>query len=161
MTFLLTRLNKLVNRSSFSCGNTELDTYFQRFASQDMRNGLAVCYAAIDEDNGEVVGYFTLSASALDQSMLKADQRRGRYPLLPVALLGRLAVSLNYQGQGFGSVLVAKAMQIASENQVGCAGLIVNPKDNVVGFYESLGFETLTTNHGLICIKFFPKRNFS
>lgn len=157
---LFTKLNKSVNRVTFDCGNAELNAYFQRFASQDMRNGLCVCYVAIDEVKGEVVGYFTLSASALDQTMLKSDLRRGRYPFLPVALLGRLAVSSNCQGQGLGSQLVAKAVQIASDNQVGCAGLIVKPKDNVVGFYESLGFMTLTTSQGLICFKPFPKRKF-
>lgn len=36
------KLNKTINRSSFSCGNAKLDTYFQRFASQGMHNGLAI-----------------------------------------------------------------------------------------------------------------------
>ena len=39
---IIKKLNKTINRSSFSCGNAKLDTYFQRFASQGMHNGLAI-----------------------------------------------------------------------------------------------------------------------
>lgn len=144
----LSELTKSLDRSQFACGNEALDDYFHKFVGQDVRNGLAKCYVALADVSDTILGYFTLSCWALDQRLLPEDKRRGRYLHLPVALLGRLAVSTSHQGLGIASALVEKALDITQTMPVGCAGLIVEPKPGLERFYERLQFHGLRDSEG-------------
>ncbi|POB12039.1 hypothetical protein CO251_01060 [Sulfobacillus sp. hq2] len=69
-----------------------------------------------------------------------------KYPLVPVALLGRLGISTTIQGQGIGSALVADALKRAERLQadIGLAGVLVQAKTvHLIPFYERLGFGRL------------------
>ncbi|MFW9279093.1 GNAT family N-acetyltransferase, partial [Glaesserella parasuis] len=54
-----------IKRDTFSCGIAELDTYFRKYVSQDIKRGLAKCYVMIDKEQSKIVGYYTLSSLSI------------------------------------------------------------------------------------------------
>ena len=110
-------LNKTHDRNAFSCGSEPLDRYFKTQASQDVKRRVAKCSVAVDEASGEIVGFYTLSATSLALSELPEATMKAlpKYPVLPAVLLGRLAVASPAQGRKLGQALLAHA---ADEKQL-------------------------------------------
>jgi len=137
-----------IDTGAFHCGQATLDNYVRRFASQDVRRGVARVFVATpDEDPRRLAGFFALSAGSVGCSDLPADLARKlpRYPV-PVALLGRLAVDRAYQGKGLGSILLADACRkVASASAVlAVVGIIVDAIDEpAAAFYRHFGFMPL------------------
>jgi GNAT superfamily N-acetyltransferase len=134
-----------LNRSAFSCGDEQLDRYLKERAGQDQRRGVASCFVLLDQIDGTIVGYYTLSAFGVVTTDLPASmtKRLPRYPNLPAILLGRLAVDTRYQGQGFGRRLLVDALRraLAVTSQVGAVVMMVDAKDETAArFYEAFGF---------------------
>jgi GNAT superfamily N-acetyltransferase len=142
--FRVERLSDLHDRSAFSCGNDALDRYLREQAGQDQRRHLSTTWVLIDIANRELIGFYSLAASAVNPSSLPEAiaKRLPRRPL-PVTLLGRLAVDLRYRGRKLGSRLLADALiraELGSRN-VGAMAVIVDAKDGTArAFYERHGF---------------------
>jgi GNAT superfamily N-acetyltransferase len=142
-------LDKQIDTVSFSCGQVALDAYIQHFASQDVRRNVARVFVASPQDALDTLaGFYTLSAASVQCSDLPASIARKlpQYPI-PVALLGRLAVSTAHQGQGLGAVLVIDACKKVRQAHAMLAveGLVVDAKDqNAARFYKHLGFSPLS-----------------
>ena len=93
--FVVERLNKKHDRSLFSSGVAALDRYIKEQASQDVKKLVTSCFIAVDEVTGEITRYCPpLAAASLPATELPARelQRLPRYPVLPAAMIGRLAV---------------------------------------------------------------------
>ncbi|HEV2235213.1 MAG TPA: GNAT family N-acetyltransferase, partial [Ktedonobacterales bacterium] len=80
-------------------------------ATQDMRKRMAACYALVEFGATTIIGYYTLSTAAVQLMDLptEASKKLPRYPYVPAALLGRLAVDARFQGQGYGDILLGDA----------------------------------------------------
>jgi ribosomal protein S18 acetylase RimI-like enzyme len=131
------------DRASFSCGATALDEYLRKRASQDVKRLMASCFVAIDSATDKVAGYYTLAASTIlaDDLPLEISKRLPRYPALPTALIGRLAVDHSYHRRGLGGALIADAALRVIQSGVKAFAMIVEAKDeNAVAFYRRLGF---------------------
>ena len=66
-----------------------------------------------------------------------------KYPLVPATLIGRLAVSASFRGQGVGELLLMDALHrcLGGSRQVASAAVIVDAKDErVAAFYRKYGF---------------------
>ena len=136
-------LAKKHDRTSFQCGSSPLETYFQKQVSQDMRRRFGKCFVAVDVDTERVSGFYTMSASSLALSALpdKFCKRLPRYPLIPVVLIGRLAVDIRAQGQGLGSSLIIDAVRRVAPNDIGVFAIVVDAKDaSACAFYKRHGF---------------------
>ena len=98
--FVIEPLGPGRDRAGFSCGVEALDRYFQQQASQDVRRRVTACYVASEVQGGQVAGYYTLSAAGilLDDMPPELAKKLPRYPSVPVARLGRLAVDQSYRG---------------------------------------------------------------
>ena len=137
--------------SGFECGEHALDHFFARYALPNSLMGIGRTFVMRgDPTNGEALiqGFYTLSMASIASkeltSVIKA--RLPRYPM-PVALIGRLAISIQAQGQGLGGVLLVDALdRIAGvSEEVGCFGVIVDAKTPAAhGFYERYGFVALS-----------------
>ena len=82
--------------------------YFQRQASQDTKRSIARIFVIRPEiDKEAVLGYYTLSALSIELSALQNKLSR-KLPehAIPAALIGRLAVSSEFQGTGIGKILL-------------------------------------------------------
>ena len=146
--------SKVHDRSAFSCGATELDTYIRRLASQDMRRDVARVFVATGPDTDTVAGYYTLSAAHFRREALPADRAK-RLPYYPVpgALLGRLAVDSSQRGLGLGASLLMDAIERvhAVTQVVAMQALVVEARDDsAVAFYRKFGFvEFIDDRHRL------------
>jgi len=61
---------------------------------------------------------------------------------IPIAILCRLAVDINYAGQGLGEAMLVNAIERV-ENvsaQIGCAAILVHYLDGMDEFYRQYGF---------------------
>ena len=119
-----------------------LDRYLREQASQDIRRRLSNCFVAIDAA-GTVAAYYTLAATGLPMTELPPDQARTlpRYPVLPAALLGRLAVAEDFRGQGLGGALLVDAVTRAVRSESAIFALLVDAKDEAAKcFYLHHGF---------------------
>jgi GNAT superfamily N-acetyltransferase len=135
------------DRSGFSCGQADLDRYFEHYAGQNQfKLHLAVTYVAVIE--GRVVGFATVAASSLERASLPSERLRRRLPgyPLPVLRLGRLGVDTRAQGLGIGKALLGHVLSLAVEqrDRLGCVGVVTDAKPDAVRFYEGLGFEPLS-----------------
>lgn len=134
------------DRKAFSCGVEPLDRYFREQVSQDIKRRATACYVALEVASGKVAGYYTLAAAgvALGELPESVIKRLPRYPSVPVARLGRLAVDLGFRGQKLGAALVWDAVMRALRSEIAVAALVVDAKDEAAeAFYRQFGFVAL------------------
>jgi GNAT superfamily N-acetyltransferase len=131
------------DRSQFSSGDTALDTWFHKRASQDDERDVARVFVAVD-DLG-VSGFYTLSTFAVTAGDLpeRLAKKLPRYPQIPTTLTGRLARDIRVKGQGVGELLLADAVKRAVQvtREVASYAIIVEAKNaNASNFYGIFGF---------------------
>lgn len=148
MAFCVRLLDAQLDRAAFDCGEPALNTYLQRYASQDVRRGVAKVFVASPAAAPrQVAGFYALSAASVAAETLPPmwAQRLPRYPV-PVALLGRLAVDRAFQGQGLGAALLVDACRRVwqASHTLAVAALVADAKsEQAAGFYRRFGFEPL------------------
>ncbi|RJQ53855.1 MAG: GNAT family N-acetyltransferase [Desulfobacteraceae bacterium] len=141
---LIEALSSRHDRLLFSCGIEALDRYLRRQASQDTRKHVAVTFVLVEAGSPFVSGFYTLSATSLRLSDLPEStvKKLPRYPLVPAILLGRLAVSQNQRGKGYGELLLIDALKRCMGTQdIGWAVILVEAKDEqAAAFYRHYHF---------------------
>ncbi len=141
--FVIETLGDRHDRAAFSCGIEALDRYFRQQVTQDVRRRATACYVAVEATGSKVAGYYTLAAAGVPLAELPAEliKRLPRYPSVPVARLGRLAVDQAYRGRKLGSALLWDAIQRALRSEVVVFALAVDAKDDqAAAFYLHHGF---------------------
>jgi GNAT superfamily N-acetyltransferase len=136
------------DRSAFTCGAAPLDRYLREQASQDVKRLLASCFVAVETATNTIAGFYTLAATSIQASDLPPEilKRLPRYPLLPAALVGRLAVDQRFHRRGLGSALLADAALRVLKGDVKAFAIIVEAKDeNALAFYRLQGFQPFTS----------------
>lgn len=134
----------------FSSGKVPLDEFFAGQAWSNHARGLGKTFV-LRRPAGEtslpaLVGFYTLCMSSIPRERLARAPRKTRTNVpreVPVALVGRLAVDARAQHRRFGERLLVDAFRrvLASADNVGCAGVLVDAKDDgAVAFYARYGF---------------------
>ncbi len=144
--FRIEVLNNQHDRGKFSCGVEALDRYFLEQVTQDVRRRATACYAALATDTDRVAGYYTLAAGGIPLTDMPEDiiKRLPRYPSVPVARLGRLAIDVDFQGQRLGGAMLWDAVMRALRSEVAVFALVVDAKDDhAEAFYRYHGFASL------------------
>jgi GNAT superfamily N-acetyltransferase len=153
MDYQIWPLDHEADTAGFVCGETALDEYLQRYATQDIKRGVARVFVASSVAAWPVAaGFYTLSAASIAAETLPEQWRKKlpRYPV-PAALLGRLAVSQPAQGQGLGAILLADACKrvIVASETLAVAAIIVDAKSpKAAAFYQHFGFIELPGQPG-------------
>ena len=142
--FKIEPLGKNHDRAAFSCGKDSLDEYLKNQAGQAVGKNLAAVFV-LTQDGKKIVGYYTLSSYAvkLDEIPETIAKKLTRMPEIPAILLGRLARSVEFRGQGIGGVLLVDALKRAFRNsaQVASWAVIVDAIDQEAAeFYRGYGF---------------------
>ena len=132
------------DRATFSCGVQILDDYLHKQAIQDLRKHVAVPFV-LTSDGVTIAGYYTLSQYAvhLDAIPPEVVKKLPKYPMVPTTLLGRLAVSIAFRGQGHGATLLMDGLHrsLSYSREIASAGVIVDAKDPAAAaFYRKYGF---------------------
>ena len=138
------------DRSTFFCGEIDLDYFFQRFAGQNQfRHYIGTTYIATDETT--VFGFVSVSAGTVLKKSLSSSMAK-RYPNypLPVLRITRIAVDKRYQSRGVGKHLMKSMLHLSLEQKekFGCVGIVVDAKSDAVPFYKKLGFIVLNAEEG-------------
>lgn len=132
--------------SGFDCGKTELNDFLQKRAAKN--EGRASRTFVVSSTAGEVAGFYTLAAGAVDLSEVPGKLKRNMPNPLPVTVLGRLAVDLSHAGKGLGKAMLKEAMQrsLEASKSVGARALVVHAiDDDAVTFYAQFGFQAFPT----------------
>lgn len=129
--------------SKFDCGNTRLNNYLKNNLVQDAKSYLVNAFILV-EDDGTVVGYFTLSAYGVDSTQSLTYLKKNPYKQAPAVLLGRLAVDKNHQGQGHAKHMLVNAIEryMKTRENLGVTSLIVDAIDeNAYQMWQHFGFK--------------------
>jgi GNAT superfamily N-acetyltransferase len=134
------------DRSSFSCGQPDLDRFFQHYAGQNQfKLHLAVTHVAVSDSR--ILGFATVAASSLERYRLPSPSLRRRLPgyPLPVLRLARLGVHARVQGSGLGRALLRHVLGLALDqrDRLGCVGVVADVKPDATAFYARYGFVPL------------------
>jgi ribosomal protein S18 acetylase RimI-like enzyme len=141
--FLIEALGPGHDRTAFSSGVEALDRYFRELVTQDIRRRATTCYVALDRNKAKVAGYYTLAAGGIPLAEMPQElaKKLPRYPSVPVARVGRLAVDRSYRGHRLGSSLLWDAGMRALRSELAVFALVVDAKDDAAAsFYRHLGF---------------------
>jgi ribosomal protein S18 acetylase RimI-like enzyme len=142
--FKIEPLGKKHDRAAFFCGQDSLDQYLKNQAGQAVGKNLAAVFV-LTPDGRRIAGYYTLSSYAvkLDEIPEEIARKLTRMQEVPATLLGRLARSIEFRGQGIGEILLVDALKKAFHNsaRVASRAVIVDAKDEEAAeFYKRYGF---------------------
>lgn len=137
------------NTSDFDCGEESLDRYLADRALTNHLADLGRCYVCVDAGTDQILGYYTLSAVAVEHADLPGRVRRNAPSPVPAVLMGRLAIDAKAQGIGLGRFLVRDAIlsTLAAADRIGVRILLVHAlHGQAANFYEALGFRRSPTD---------------
>jgi GNAT superfamily N-acetyltransferase len=142
-------LSKKHDRKTFTCGEAELDRWFQTRASQDEKRNVARVFVALDEMG--VVGFYSLSmfTLSLDDLPDELSRKLPTYRAIPAALIGRLARHERARACGIGELLVADAITrvLAVTATVAAYAIVVEAMNGrAAAFYRNFGFIPFPSN---------------
>lgn len=139
-------IGKHHKRGDFSCGYDTLDQYLKKQATQDAWRMVAAPFILIRaSDRTTIIGYYTLSAFGISLQDLPHEvvKKLPAYPIVPVTLLGRLAIDERYKGQRHGEFLLIDALKrtLKQSSQIAAAAVVVDAIDeNAAAFYRHFEF---------------------
>lgn len=137
------------NTTDFASGEESLDRYLADRALTNHLADLGRCYVCVDAGTDKVLGYYTLSAVAVEHAELPGKVRRNAPNPVPAVLMGRLAMDTKAQGTGLGRFLVRDAIlsTLAAADRIGVRILLVHAlHEQAATFYEKLGFKRSPTD---------------
>jgi GNAT superfamily N-acetyltransferase len=143
-------IGKQHDRDSFDCTDRELNEYLRRFARQNHENGGAKTFLAIENNQGRILGFYTLAPCSAVYDHTPDTLRKGlpRYPV-PGYRLGRLAVDNSVKGNGLGTqlMLAAGRRSIRVAGEVGGVAMFIDAKsERAAKWYEERGAMRLAGN---------------
>jgi predicted N-acetyltransferase YhbS len=95
----------------FNCGETELSAWLQDHASTAARARVAQTFVWLaGAEDRNVVGYYSLSAHAVNRMDAPSRIGRGVPGPVPAALIAKLALHVSLHGQRLGDLLLVDAL---------------------------------------------------
>lgn len=126
----------------FHCTSSDLTKWLIDRARKNHREGASRCFVVCD-DQQNVIGYYALAAGAVSHALVPGTVRRNMPDPIPVAVLVRLAVHMEWVGQGIGRGLLKDAIQrtLQASQQMGIRVLLCHAVDDEAkAFYLRHGF---------------------
>jgi len=127
---------------NFNSGRPSLDIWIRDRAFQAERSKSARTYVMCLGDR--VIAYYSLAAAErVTNQLSRLTKGMPRHPI-PLIMLARLAVDKEFQGRGYGSLLLSDALarSLAVSKMIGARAVIVEPIDDAADkFYARFGFE--------------------
>ena len=141
-------LNKEINRKNFDCGIDEFNIIFKNYSfrqQQKQQKNFNKTYVLVDK--GYALGFYTISNGSIELESLpsKLKKKLPKYPV-PVAIIGRLAVSKEHQGKNYEQFLLVNALKkiLNISQKIGIFAVVVHAKgQKSKNFYMKFGFMEL------------------
>ena len=131
----------------FECGNDTLNDWLKRRAIKNEASGASRTYVVCHQSH--VIAYYTLSTGAVHCADAPGRIRRNMPDPIPVMVLGRLAVHLNWQKKGLGGDLLADGAKrtLQAAEIAGIRAFVVHALSaEAKQFYERYGFQSSPTD---------------
>jgi GNAT superfamily N-acetyltransferase len=114
--------------SAFDCGEPVLNDWLRHRA---LKNESRFSRTYVVCEGQRVVGYFCISAGSVERGAAPGKLRRNASDVVPVSVIGRLAVNRDHSGKGLGADLLSDALRrIAQASQsIGIGAVLVQAKD--------------------------------
>lgn len=129
-----------------------LKTFARRDARKYESASLARTYVVLERPNDTRIAYITLACSEVtsNDKLVQGDGLHFPFDTYPAIKIARLLVDERYRGNGhsIGRRLVNFAQGVAREDicpAVGCRFVVVDAKQESIGFYEKCGFTLIDT----------------
>ena len=123
-----THLTTAHDLAAFDCGVPELDEWLRRRALKNEGRFSRTYVVCVDRS---VVAYVSISNGAVERAAAPGRARRNAPDMIPVSVIGRLAVDRRHAGRGLGADLLGDALRriaVASQS-IGIAAVLVQAKD--------------------------------
>ena len=144
----------------FSCGNEDLDDFFQNDSLAYEKQMMGKSYCFYDKEKPEqIVAAFTVSNASIHNRMLTSSAKKNMAQNVdrekaninfPAVLIGRLGINSSYQGKGIGTELMnfIKVWFIEPSNKTACRYLLVDAYNNpaTLNYYQHNGFKFIFNN---------------
>ena len=129
--------------NDFECGEHALDEWLKRRAMNNQLNGASRTFVVVDEES-RVRGFYAMAAGAVSHQLATSAVRRNMPDLVPVMVLGRLAVDAQAEGIKLGAAMLQDAVNraIVVARNTGVRALLVHAlHEQAKQFYEHYGFQ--------------------
>lgn len=143
---------------SFDCGVPELNSWLHNSALKNQSDNTSRTFVLLE--GTKVIAFYCLATASTERESLPNSKQRNSPRDVPLISLGRLAVSIEFQGLGLGAHLLrdAIARSLAATEHVAAKFMRVDAKDDdVAKFYQRFGFTADPSNPRALYLKF-PKR---
>ena len=140
-------LNAHHRLDDFDCKHGALNDWLKRRALKNEASGASRTYVV--RHQRRVVAYYTLATGAVQCADAPGRVRRNMPDPIPVMVLGRLAVRVDWQKKGLGRDLLADAIRrtLQAADIAGIRALVVHTlSDEAKRFYERFGFQSSSTD---------------
>jgi GNAT superfamily N-acetyltransferase len=114
--------------SAFDCGEPVLNDWLRHRA---LKNESRFSRTYVVCEGQRVVGYFCISAGSVERGATPGKVRRNAPDIIPVSVIGRLAVNRDHASKGLGADLLSDALRriaLASQS-IGIGAVLVQAKD--------------------------------
>ncbi len=129
--------------SPASCKHPEYYSEYIRFnAIGDQKKGLGVTHLLVEEASDRIAGYITLRATSLI-----SEDEDGHKIVQPSLEVAELAVDVDFERKGVGSLLIGFAIDKADElrrSVLGIRHIVVCADPDAIGFYKKMGLDELS-----------------
>jgi len=133
--------------TDFDCGHDTLTDWLKHRAIKNEASGASRTYVVCHQNH--VIAYYTLATGAVQCLDAPGRIRRNMPNPIPVMVLGRLAVHLNWQKKGLGGDLLADAVKrtLQAADIAGIRAFVVHAlSEEAKTFYEHFGFHPSPTD---------------
>lgn len=147
------------DRSSFDCGEDELNGFIKTRAAKHMVAGVSrtmvrPAISPLPDGKYPICSFYSIAPSQIERQTLPAALAKTLpHYLIPVFLIAQLAVHADIKGRGFGKITLIKALEhLWSVNaQMRAYAVVVDCLNRAAqDFYTRFGFEKLTQVNGRV-----------
>lgn len=130
------------NIKSFNCGDDFLNEWLLKRAQKNQHTGASRTFVVCSDS--DVIGYYSLASGSVERISAPGNISRNMPDPIPVIVLGRLAIDMNFQGKRLGCALLKDAMlrTISISLDIGIRALLVHSiSEEAKRFYLAFGFQ--------------------
>lgn len=115
--------------SAFDCGDPALNDWLRNRA---LKNESRFSRTYVVCEGSRVVANFCISAGAVERANAPGMLRRNAPDMIPVSVVGRLAVDREHAGKGLGADILSDALRrtVEASRVIGIGAVLVHAKDD-------------------------------
>lgn len=115
--------------SGFDCGEPALNDWLRHRA---LKNESRFSRTYVVCAGNRVIGYFCISAGAVERASTSGRIRRNAPDTIPVSVIGRMAVDRAHAGKGLGADMLSDALRriALASRSIGIGAVMVHAKDD-------------------------------